>query len=201
MLEFFFDFSSPWTYMAYTQVEALCRESGAELVWKPFYVAAVFRESNTNVAEMRARPVPSKLAYYKQDMARWAERLGITIGRPPVYGGGQKPLNSAASLRGALLAIDAGRIDAYAGAVFEAYWERLEDVSDRAVLTALAQKAGLDSAAFAERLDAPDVAERLRVNTQEFIDRGGFGTPTFFVDRRAMYFGNDRLDFVREALR
>jgi 2-hydroxychromene-2-carboxylate isomerase len=199
-VEFFFDFSSPWTYMAFTQVETLCTETGAALQWKPFYVAAVFRDANHSVQDMRERPIPSKLAYYKADMQRWAERLGIRIGRPPVYGGGSQPLNSAAALRGALVAIDGGRISEYAGAVFRAYWDRLEDVSDRGVLAKLADEAGLDARAFAERIDAKDIRNRLRDNTDEFVSRGGFGTPTFFVDRTDMYFGNDRLDFVREAL-
>ena len=198
-LEFFFDFSSPWTYMACRQVEPLCREAGATLVWKPFYVAAVFRDVNHNVGDMRANPVPAKLAYYQADMQRWANRLGIRIARPPVYGGGSRPLNSAAALRGALVAIDGGRISQYAGAVFRAYWEDLEDVSDRAVLGRLAAEAGLDPAAFASGLDEPGIRDRLSANTDELMRRGGFGTPTFFVGD-AMYFGNDRLDFVREAL-
>ena len=107
-LEFFFDFSSPWTYMAFTQIESLCKETGAELIWKPFYVAAVFRQANHEVAAKRAVPVPAKLDYYWTDMQRWAGRLGIRIGRPPVYGGGSKPLNSAKALRGAFVALDTG---------------------------------------------------------------------------------------------
>jgi 2-hydroxychromene-2-carboxylate isomerase len=199
-LEFYFDFSSPWTYMALRQVEPLCAATGATLIWKPFYVAAVFREVNHNVGDMRAKPVPSKLAYYQVDMQRWAKRLGIRIARPPVYGGGSRPLNSAAALRGALVALEHGRISEYAGLVFRAYWEDLEDVSDRGVLCRLAEQAGLDPAGFAQQLDAARIRDKLAENTSELIRRGGFGTPTFFVNRTDMYFGNDRLDFVREAL-
>ncbi|MFN0163993.1 MAG: 2-hydroxychromene-2-carboxylate isomerase [Burkholderiales bacterium] len=200
-VEFFFDFSSPWTYMAFTQIEALCRDNGAALVWKPFYVAAVFREVNHNVADMRARPVAAKLDAYATDMRRWAERLGICIARAPVYGGGSRPLNSARALRGALHAIDQGRIAAYAGAVFRAYWEELRDVSRPEVLAELAGDAGLEAIAFREAVEGEDCRSRLAANTQELIARGGFGTPTFFVDRSEMYFGNDRLDFVKDALR
>ena len=199
-VEFFFDFSSPWTYMAFTRIEALCRETGAALVWRPFYVAAVFRAVNHNMADMRARPVAAKLSHYATDMQRWADRLGIRIARPPVYGGGSKPLNSARALRGAFIAIDQGRIAQYSGAVFRAYWEDLRDVSDPQVLAALAAEAGLDRDAFAARVDATDCRERLAANTSELIERGGFGTPTVFVDQNDMFFGNDRLDFVREAL-
>ena len=187
--------------MAFTQVDDLCRTTGARLVWRPFYVAAVFREVNHHVAEMRSKPVDCKLEYYKADMRRWADRLGIRIARPPVYGGGSRPLNSARALRGAFLAIDRGRIREYAGEVFRAYWEDLRDVSDRGVLGELAQRAGMDPAEFAAGLDGDDVRERLAANTTELVRRGGFGTPTFFVNGSDMYFGNDRLDFVREALR
>jgi 2-hydroxychromene-2-carboxylate isomerase len=199
-LEFFFDFSSPWTYMAFTRIEALCAETGARLIWKPFYVAAVFREVNHNVADKRRNPVEAKRAYYWTDMRRWAGRLGITIGRPPVYGGGSKPLNSAPALRGALIAIDDGRIAEYAQGVFHAYWEALRDVSDIDVLTGIAAEAGLDPDDFRARIGSDDYRARLRANTDELIARGGFGTPTFFTDRQTMFFGNDRLDFVRDGL-
>jgi len=199
-LEFFFDFSSPWSYMAFARVETLCAETDAELIWKPFYVAAVFRTVNHNVADMRRNPVEAKQSYYWTDMRRWAARLGITIARPPVYGGGSRPLNSARALRGALLAIDDGRIGEYARAVFHTYWEALRDVSDMDVLCDVATGCGLDPEAFRTRVDSDDCRKRLKANTDELIARGGFGTPTFFVDREAMFFGNDRLDFVREAL-
>ena len=200
-VEFFFDYSSPWTYMAYTQIEGVCRDIGAGLVWRPFYVAAVFRAVNHNVEDMRAKPVPAKLAYYKLDMRRWADRLGIKIARAPVYGGGSKPLNSAPALRGTFIAMDKGRVSEYSGFVFRAYWEELRDIADRAVLIELAAQAGIDSAEFAERLDGPECRHLLAENTNELIERGGFGTPTFFVDRTEMFFGNDRLDFLRDAAR
>jgi 2-hydroxychromene-2-carboxylate isomerase len=199
-LEFFFDFSSPWTYMACVQVQRFAQPPEVELIWRPFYVAAVFRGVNHHVAEMRSRPVEAKLAYYTADMQRWADRLGIRIGRQPVYGGGSRPLNSARALRGAFLAIDRGRIVQYADEVFRAYWEALQDVSDATVLSELAARAGLDRAEFDARIDGEDLRRRLERNTEELIARGGFGTPTFFVEGSRMFFGNDRLDFVREAL-
>jgi 2-hydroxychromene-2-carboxylate isomerase len=199
-LEFFFDFSSPWTYMAFTRIGPICAETGAKLVWKPFYVAAVFREANREVAAKRAVPVPAKRDYHWTDMQRWADRLGIRIGRPPVYGGGSKPLNSAKALRGAFHAIDRGVIAEYAAATFQAYWEELKDISDPAVLADIAADVGMDAAMFLDQMDGAAARDRFRANTDELIRRGGFGTPTFFVDDSQLYFGNDRLDFVRDAL-
>lgn len=185
--------------MAFAQLDELCAATGARLVWKPFYVAAVFRDVNHNVREMRANVVPAKLAYYREDMARCAQEAGVRILRPPVYGGGQKPLNSAAALRGAFFAMDHLRIREYAQAVFHAYWEDLEDVSDRGVLARLAGEAGLDVPAFEKAVDGEALRSRLMENTAEFIRRGGFGTPSFFVGD-ALFFGNDRMHFVRDAL-
>jgi 2-hydroxychromene-2-carboxylate isomerase len=110
-------------------------------------------------------------------------------------------LNSAAALRGSFLAMDQGKISEYAGAVFRAYWENLEDVSDRAVLVRIAIEVGIDPVRFVSQLEAPETRERLAENTNEIMQRGGFGTPTFFVNGSEMYFGNDRLDLLKEAIR
>jgi len=199
-LEIFFDISSPWTYMAFTRVEGVCAANGAQLIWKPFYVAAVFREVNREVAARRAAPVQAKIEHVYKDMKDCARRCGIEINRPPVYGGGSQPLNSARAMRGALLALDAGLVVPYCSAVFHAYWQDLRDVSDPDVLIELAQGAGLAPDDFLERADTAEIRARLAANTDELIARGGFGTPTFFVAGDDMYFGNDRLEFVADAL-
>ena len=187
--------------MAFVQVLEIERQYEVDLVWRPFYVAAVFRQVNHHVSEMRSRPVDSKLAYYKADMQRWAERLGIRIGRPPVYGGGSAPLNSAPALRGAFIAIDSGRIREYAGTVFRAYWEDLRDISNTDVLLELACEAGIDTRDFEAAMQTESPRERLRETTDEFVRRGGFGTPTLFLNGDQMFFGNDRLPFVEMALK
>lgn len=199
-LEFFFDYSSPWTYMAFCRIAAVAAETGADLVWRPFYVAGAFRQANPGVAAMRAHPVPAKITHYYKDMRDCARRLGITIGRPPVYGGGSKPLNSARALRGAFIALEQDRISVYSRAMFEAYWRDLRDISDETVLADIVAALGFDAAAFLQATNKDDLKTKLRANTDDLVDRGGFGTPTFFVNGNDMYFGNDRLDFVREAL-
>ncbi len=195
-LEFFFDCSSPWTYLAFHGIEALAEETGAELVWRPILVGGVFNAVNPTVYEQRANPVPAKARYYAKDLRDWARHVGLELGKPAVF-----PVNSVKAMRGCLVAQDEGRLPAFARRVFEAYWQEGRDVSEPAVLVELAGQAGLDADRFAERIGAPEVKARLRANTEELIERGGFGSPTMFVEREDLYFGNDRLVLVREALR
>lgn len=194
-LEFFFDCSSPWTYLAFVRVREVLARTGAEVVWKPILVGGVFNAVNQEVYERRARPEPRKTAYYFKDLQDWARHAGVTIGQPPVF-----PVNSVKAMRGALVALDEERLVPYARAVFEAYWGKLEDISQPAVLTRIAAEAGLDPSAFLARIDETQVKDRLRANTDELIARGGFGSPTMFVDGTDMYFGNDRLPLVEAAL-
>jgi 2-hydroxychromene-2-carboxylate isomerase len=199
-LEFFFDYASPWSYMASCQVEALCAETGATLDWRPVPMGQLFEKANPGVAVMRSAPVPAKVKHYWKDMRDWAKKLGIRIDRPPVYGGASKQLDSMPALRGGLIALEAGKLQPYTRAVYEAYWHELVDVSQPDVLASAARKAGLDMAAWEKRIDDPALTAKLTQTADELIARGGFGVPTFFVDGDDMYFGNDRLEFVREAL-
>ncbi len=194
-LEFFFDCSSPWTYLAFHRIEDVCRETGAELVWRPILVGGVFNAVNASVYEQRAKPVPAKARYYAKDLRDWARAYGLRIGQPTVF-----PVNSVKAMRGAFFALERGVLPQYARAVFEAYWGDLLDISEDAVLHPIVARVGLPTDEFARRIAAPEYKARLRENTDELIARGGFGSPTMFVDGSDMYFGNDRLALVREAL-
>jgi 2-hydroxychromene-2-carboxylate isomerase len=194
-VEFFYDYSSPWTYLAFQQIEDLCRETGAELVWKPILVGGVFNTVNPSVYQNRENPVPPKAAYYRKDMLDWAHKLGIKIGRPPVF-----PVNSVKAMRGALVAIDENCVSPYSRAVFEAYWSDLQDISQDDILSGVVTAAGMDPAMFFERIGSPEIKGKLRENTDDLIARGGFGSPTMFVNGDDMYFGNDRLVLVRDAI-
>jgi 2-hydroxychromene-2-carboxylate isomerase len=194
-LEFFFDCSSPWTYLAFHQVEEVARSARAELVWRPFLVGGVFNSVNPSVYEARKAPVPAKARYYGKDLADWARLYGLAIGQPPVF-----PVNSVKAMRGAFVALENERLPAYARAVFEAYWGDLADISQDSVLESIAARAGLDRGEFFAKIADPVYKEKLRANTDELIARGGFGSPTMFVNRDDMYFGNDRLVLVRDAL-
>lgn len=194
-LEFFFDCSSPWTYLAFTRIHDVVKRTRAVIEWKPILVGGVFNAVNQDVYERRANPDPRKATYYAKDLSDWAHFTGIEIGRPPVF-----PVNSVRAMRGALIALDDGKLVPYATAVFEAYWGDLQDISLPEVLAPIAKSVGYDPAAFIAKTDDPEIKGRLRANTDELIARGGFGSPTMFVDGQDMYFGNDRLPLVEAAL-
>lgn len=196
-LEFFYDIGSPWTYLAFHKIEGIAADANAELIWRPILVGGVFNAVNPGVYEARANPTPARWAYMAKDMADWARSYELKIVWPPsVF-----PVNSVKAMRGALVALDAGCISAYSRAAFEAYWGGDRDISQDEVVVDIAKAAGLDSAGFLETIASPEIKGRLRANTEELIERGGFGTPTMFVDRDDLYFGNDRLELIRAALK
>ncbi|HJN48918.1 MAG: 2-hydroxychromene-2-carboxylate isomerase [Pseudomonadales bacterium] len=194
-VEFFFDCSSPWTYLAYSRIETVCSQAAAELIWRPILVGGVFNSVNRAVYEQRANPVPAKAAYYQKDLQDWARYQGIEIGSPSVF-----PVNSVKAMRGALVALERDAISLYAGAVFKAYWSDLRDISQEEVLRELVTEIGLDADDFSRKISEPFYKEKLRDNTDELIARGGFGSPTFFVDRDDFYFGNDRIPLLQARL-
>ncbi|MDA1077356.1 MAG: 2-hydroxychromene-2-carboxylate isomerase [Proteobacteria bacterium] len=190
-LEFFFDCSSPWTYLAFESIQPLLDRDDVEVMWRPMLVGGVFNTINPSVYENRAKPVPAKARYYKKDLQDWAAYVGLQIGQPPVF-----PVNSVKAMRGAFVAIEAGLLVAYARKVFERYWTDLLDISDDAVLREIVAEVGLDVEGFFAAIGEQGVKDRLRGNTQELISRGGFGSPTMFLDEVDMYFGNDRVGLV-----
>ena len=194
-LEFFFDCSSPWTYLAFTRIHDVIKRTRAEVVWKPILVGGVFNDVNQDVYERRAKPDPRKARYYAKDLEDWARFVGIEIGRPPVF-----PVNSVKAMRAALIALEDGNLVPYATAVFQAYWGDLEDISQPEVLKPIFARAGYDPEELLKRIEEPALKARLKANTDELIARGGFGSPTMFVDGEDMYFGNDRLPLVEAAL-
>lgn len=196
-IEFFFDCSSPWTYLAFHGIQPIAAETGATIDWKPILVGGIFNTVNDTVYKSRESPNPRKMAYAAKDMADWARLYGLRIKmRPTVF-----PVNSVKCMRGAFVAIEAGKLIPYAYAAFDAYWGDDLDISRDDVLARVVDKAGLDAADFFAKIAQADYKDRLRANTDEVIARGGFGSPTMYVNGTDMYFGNDRLPLVRDALR
>jgi 2-hydroxychromene-2-carboxylate isomerase len=195
-LEFFYDVGSPWTYLAFHEIEEIAAEGRAELIWKPILVGGVFNAVNPGVYAARANPTKPRSEYMTKDLADWARLYGLRIVWPPsVF-----PVNSVAAMRGVLAAFDAGRGVELSRALFEAYWGDDRDISREEVLSDVAARAGLDAEDLLARISTPELKQRLRANTDDLVARGGFGSPTIIVAGDDLYFGNDRLCLVREAL-
>ncbi len=193
-LEFFYDCSSPWTYLAFSKIEEVARRHRAELIWKPFLVGGVFNTVNPSVYESRSNPVKAKARYYGKDLQDWAHFYGLKIGNPTVF-----PVNSVKAMRGAFVAEEHGKISPYSRRVFENYWGEDRDISKDEVLGEIVRAVGLDVNEFFAKIGSEPYKSKLRANTDELIARGGFGSPTMFVDG-SMFFGNDRLVLVEWEL-
>lgn len=191
-LEIFFDCSSPWTYLGFEYAQRRLAGLDVEFIWQPILVGGVFNTVNPSVYAWREKPVPAKASYLRKDLQDWARFVGIEIGSPPVF-----PVNSVKAMRGAFHALEQDCLVPYARAVFKRYWTLLEDISQDHVLALAVDEAGLDRTAFFDAIAEQACKDRLRATTDQLIARGGFGSPTFFLDGNDMYFGNDRVDLIR----
>ena len=191
-IEFFFDFGSPTAYLAWTQLPKLAAATGATLTWRPMLLGGVFKA--TGNASPAA--VPAKGRWMNQDLARWAKRYGVAFSHNPHF-----PINTLTLMRGAvgLQMRQPADFERYVDAVYRAMWELPVNMGDAAVLAQVLQRAGFDAEAFTALVADPEVKAALVANTEEAVARGVFGAPTVFVGE-LMFFGQDRLDFVREAL-
>jgi 2-hydroxychromene-2-carboxylate isomerase len=196
MIEFFFDCSSPWTYLAFHNIQPLAAEFGAEIVWRPILVGGIFNTINPTVYQSRQAPVAEKARYAGKDLRDWARLAGLAIKMPPTV----FPVNSVKAMRACLVLEPQGKLVPFARAVFEAYWGADRDIARDAVLADICAALGVDAAALFAAAGADAVKAQLRANTDEVMARGGFGSPTIFVGKTDMYFGNDRLPLVRAAL-
>ncbi|MEH6475130.1 MAG: 2-hydroxychromene-2-carboxylate isomerase [Sneathiella sp.] len=195
-IEFFFDCSSPWTYLAFEGIEGLSsRFPDVEIDYRPILVGGVFNTVNPSVYQNRDNPVPAKQAYGKKDMQDWAKLFDITIGQPPVF-----PVNSVKTMRGAFVALEEGCLVPYARRVFQRYWGELADISQVDVISGILKDVGLDEKAFFEKIKEQSYKDKLRLNTEELVRRGGFGSPTLYLDGDDMYFGNDRIPLIEARL-
>jgi 2-hydroxychromene-2-carboxylate isomerase len=194
MIEFFFDCSSPWTYLAFHNIQPLAKEFAVEISWRPILVGGIFNSINPSVYAAREAPVPAKLNYMKKDMTDWARSAGLAIKmRPTVF-----PVNSVKAMRGCIYL--GKEMVPFARAVFEAYWGDDQDISQDAVLVEVCLRVGVDPARLLAGISEQTIKDQLKANTDEVMARGGFGSPTIFLDKTDMYFGNDRLPLIREAL-
>ena len=194
MIEFFFDCSSPWTYLAFHNIQPLAKELGVEISWRPILVGGIFNTVNPSVYAQREKPVPLKARYMKKDLEDWTRAAGLAIKMPPTV----FPVNSVKAMRGCILL--AKEMVPFARAVFEIYWGEDQDISQDTVLAEVCRRVGVDPKEFFAGIGQQAIKDQLKANTGEVVAGGGFGSPTIFVDKTDMYFGNDRLPLIREAL-
>ncbi|WP_236174308.1 2-hydroxychromene-2-carboxylate isomerase [Pseudomonas pseudonitroreducens] len=191
-VEFYFDFGSPTSYLAYTQLPGICAETGAELVYRPVLLGGVFQATG-NASPIA---VPAKGRYTLIDMTRFARRYGVPMKMNPHF-----PINTLTLMRAAtgIQLRQPERFEALLACVFKGMWVDALNLGDPAVLGPLLAEAGFDPQALLALTAEQEVKDALKANTEAAIKRGMFGAPTFFVGNE-MFFGQDRLDFVREAL-
>ena len=190
--EFFFDVGSPASYLAWTQMPALCAQAGATLVYKPMLLGGVFQATGNRAPMM----VPLKGSYLFVDLARFARRYDVPLKFNPNF-----PINTLTLMRAAVglqMRGDA-RFEDYCAAMFRAIWVDAQNMNDPAVVAAVLTSAGFDPQALLALSSEPAVKDELKAVTEAAVQRGVFGAPTFFVADQ-MFWGQDRLDFVREAL-
>lgn len=189
-LEFLFDFGSPASYLAYKRTPDLAARTGAVVDYTPMLLGGVFKATGN------ASPgaIPAKGRWMNADLRRWAERHGTIFNRNPFF-----PINTLHLMRGATGLIGDPRFMAYCDAVFDAMWLEPKNLGDPAELVPVLERAGVGVDEFRALVERDDVKDRLKTTTERAVERGVFGAPSFFVGEE-MFFGQDRMDFVEEAL-
>jgi 2-hydroxychromene-2-carboxylate isomerase len=190
-LEYFYDYVSPFSYLADTQLDGLCQRTGAEIVYRPFFLGGVM-QATKNSPPIN---VPNKGRYMFADISRWSRRYGVELNPNPHF-----PVNTLHAMRASVAAAGDGRFRDLHRALFRAVWVDGKNVADEDVLRSVIAGARLDAVAILARSKEAGVKDELRRNSEEAVERGAFGAPTFFVGQE-MFWGNDRLDFLEEALR
>ena len=193
-IEFYFDCSSPWTYLAFTEILPLSHRHGLEIVWKPVLVGGIFNAVNQDVYEFRKKPNPLKLSYSNDDLNLWANIREVDISLPKVF-----PVNSVRAMRGCLFADKENKIVEFTKNVFQSYWGNGIDISQEDLLLEIAKDSNLNPVEFKKFIESQEAKDLLIKNTDELIGCGGFGSPTFFYKEK-MFFGNDRLHLLEEAI-
>jgi 2-hydroxychromene-2-carboxylate isomerase len=191
-IEVFWDVSSPYTYLAHTQLPALAERTGATLRYRPMLLGGVFKATGNAMPAA----TPGKGPYMMRDLARWRARYGVPF-RLPVEEV-PFPLVAILPMRVATVFDVEGRGFEGADALMRGYWSDGHDLSDRAQLGAVITTTGEDAERVLAKAESPEIKTQLRRVTEEAVERGVFGAPTMFVAGE-MFWGNDRLDFVEAA--
>ena len=191
-LEFFFDYASPYSYLADQRLDGIRARTGCELVHRPMLLGGVFKA--TGNSSPAVEPVEAKRNYGMRELQRFAALCDAPFQMNP-----HSPVNSLGIMRGAYAALAADVFSTYHRTMFQAMWAKGEDLSDPAVCVKVLCGAGLEGEALLAATAEPTIKESLKQTTEEAVARGVFGAPSFFVGDE-MFFGNDRVEFVEESL-
>ncbi len=190
--EFWFDFGSPAAYLAWTQIPAIEASTGAQALWRPMLLGGVFQATGNQ----SPAAVPAKGRYTFTDFDRFARRYGVPLRRNPHF-----PINTLLPMRGAigLQRTQPERLADYCRAMFQAIWGDARNLNEPAEVGAVLAAAGFDPQALLALTNEAQTKQALKDATEEAVRRGVFGAPTFFVGEQ-MFWGQDRIDFLKEAL-
>lgn len=189
-IDFYFDVGSPASYLGWTQLPQLAEATGVEICWKPMLLGGVFKETGNSSPAM----IPAKSRYSRMDMARFAKRYNVPLNFNPYF-----PVNTLYLMRGAVGFLGTPQFDSYLKAIFNAMWVDEQNLGDIQVVADVLGKAGFEPSEVMALCEQPDVKEQLKLLTEEAVQRGVFGAPTFFVGEE-MFFGQDRLAEIERHL-
>ncbi|TFW09938.1 2-hydroxychromene-2-carboxylate isomerase [Oxalobacteraceae bacterium OM1] len=191
-VEFFFDVGSPYSYLAFHQLPKIAAARKAKIVWRPILLGGVFKATGNS----SPATIPAKGRYSNVDLERWAAHFGVRYQHNPHF-----PINTLHLMRGATGMLMRGEevFLRYLGAVFSAMFEEPRNLGEPEQVAAVLEPAGIAAADFLQLINDEQVKQKLKTDTEEAVARGVFGVPTFFVGED-MYWGQDRLHFVDQAL-
>jgi 2-hydroxychromene-2-carboxylate isomerase len=189
-VEFFYDFGSPASYLAHIQLPKIAEKTGAEIIHRPFLLGGVFKATGNSPP----MAVAAKGTWMLTDLERYAKRYGVPLVFNPHF-----PINTVQLMRGATWTRENDLLPAYQDAMFKAVWEEARNMNDPEEVARVLQAIDIDPGQFTEAIADQNIKDKLRADTEEAVGRGAFGAPTMFVGGD-MFWGQDRLDFVEEAL-
>ena len=189
-VEFVYDFVSTPCHIAWKSLDSMIRAIGAEVVMTPVLCGGIFKA----IGNPGPLAIPAKREWYARDLMMWAKRRGVNLVSSPYI-----PIRSLPLMRGSLVAAERNETFRYVDAVFDSIYVHGRDLSDMKVVEETLKDAGLDANAYLQGIECADIKQNLLRNTEEAVARRVFGVPTFFVNNE-LFFGQDRLEFVVEAL-
>ena len=190
-VDYYYDYSCPWTYLSYKRLNQTVLRTASLINWKPIEITLI----RSLIKKKLTETLPAVSNYQTKDLQDWANYCSLKIKI-------QKDIGhevSKKALQGALYAIEKGKIYKYSGLVFQSYFGESLDISNIEILLEIAEKLDLNKKEFRAVIETGHYEKELKSNTQELINRGGFGSPTMFVEDK-MFFGNDRMNLVEFAI-